>query len=268
MIHEVQVDDKTSIQVEERGEGKPLVLLHGWPLNKNMFKWQLEELSARGFRVYAIDLRGFGDSDKPHMNYTYNVFAEDVKKVIDELEIEGYYLAGFSMGGAAAIRHAAKFADERLEKLVLIGAAAPSFTQRQGYTLGQDRDQVDELIKNMQSDREATLKEFQSMFFYQDVAQDVKDSLISMGSQASEYAMVSSGEELRDADLRDEMGEIHVPVTILHGRHDNICEFAFAEEMERMIPTADLVPFEESGHGIYYEEKQKVNEEIVKLLKQ
>lgn len=263
--HRIEVEENVSLHVEDAGEGKPFVFIHGWPVNHHMFDSQKEALINNGYRFIGIDLRGYGQSDKPEQKYSYKVFAEDVKKVIKTLDLDKYYLAGFSMGGAVAIRFATKYADKRLEKLMLLGAAAPSFTRRMGYDLGMEKEDVTELIEAIEEDREAALKDFGGNFFATDVPEEAKDQLFQLSMEASKQATISSAKELREADLRDEVTDITVPTVIMHGKKDQICEFGFAEELERLIPASTLIPFEESGHGLNVDEEEKLNAELVKL---
>ncbi|SDN97154.1 alpha/beta fold hydrolase [Alkalicoccus daliensis] len=263
--HRIEVEENVSIYVEDSGEGKPILFIHGWPLNHQMFKSQKEALIENGYRFIGVDLRGYGQSDKPEQKYSYNVFAKDIKKVVEALQLENYYLAGFSMGGPVAIRFATKYADEQLKKLILLGAAAPSFTRRMGYDLGMEKDEVTELIEAIQEDRKSAMEDFGGNFFASDVPPEVSEELLELSMQASKHATISAAKELREADLRDEVTDITIPTVVMHGKKDEICEFGFAEELERLIPKVTLIPFEESGHGLHYDEAEKLNRELVKL---
>jgi non-heme chloroperoxidase len=267
MSHHIETAPDTKIFVEDEGEGQPVIFLHGWPLNNRMFHRQKQAIIENGYRYIGIDLRGYGQSDKPEENYSYNIFASDIQQVIKELELSNYTIAGFSMGGPVALRFAVKFADKDLKQLFLLGPAAPSFTKRQGYELGMDKEEVTDLMEALEDDRRSALENFGQNFYYQDVPGDVRAELLELSMQASKQATISSAEALRDEDLRDEVGHIHVPVTIFHGKHDAICGFEFAEDLEKRIPNAEIIPFEESGHGLHYEEAEKLNKEMLKRLR-
>ncbi|QKS72948.1 alpha/beta hydrolase [Paenalkalicoccus suaedae] len=267
MAHRIEVEENVSLHVEDEGEGQAIIFIHGWPLSSDMFRDQKAELPKHGYRFIGIDLRGYGQSDKPDSPYTYDVFAKDIQKVIDELNVDSYYLAGFSMGGPISIRFATKHADNRLKRLILLGAAAPSFTKRQGFDHGMEKDGVTDLMNAIKEDREAALKDFGSGFFGTDVPAEVDEWLLGMGLQASEQATLDSAAALRDEDLRDEIGMIDVPTVLIHGKKDEICDFAFSEYMAERIPNATLVAFENSGHGLQYDEKDKLHKELAELLK-
>ena len=113
-----------NINVEDIGTGTPIVFIHGWALNHNMFEYQFTELPKHGYRCIGIDLRGFGDSDKPWDGYNYDTMTDDVRAVFDTLNLDNATLVGFSMGGAIAVHYMSRHQGFGISKLVLIGAAA------------------------------------------------------------------------------------------------------------------------------------------------
>ncbi len=128
----IEVEKGVKLHVTDLGEGQPIVLIHGWPLSDAMYEYQYQYLSRKGFRVIGITLRGFGKSDKPYGRYDFDVFSDDIKVVLDKLEIENATLGGFSMGGAVVIHYVTKYDSAHVGKLALFGAAAPSWKQREG----------------------------------------------------------------------------------------------------------------------------------------
>src|SRR5690554_7596375 len=109
----ITVEKNVKLHVTDLGEGIPVVLIHGWPLSNAMYEYQYQFLVDKGYRVIGITLRGFGKSDKPYGAYNYDVYAADIKAVLDKLDVEGATLGGFSMGGAIAIHYVAKRSEER-----------------------------------------------------------------------------------------------------------------------------------------------------------
>lgn len=95
----IEVEPNVKLHVTDLGEGRPIVLIHGWPLNDAMYEYQYQYLVNKGFRVIGISLRGFGKSDRPYGRYDFDVFSDDIKVVLDKLKIENAVLGGFSMGG-------------------------------------------------------------------------------------------------------------------------------------------------------------------------
>jgi len=274
----VNVDEGVSIYIEDIGSEsgakdvlKPVLFIHGWPLSHEMFEYQFMALHKSGYRCIGIDLRGFGRSDKPSTSYNYDVFADDIKQVISALNLQGVTLVGFSMGGAIVMHYVAKFFSELVSKVVLMAAAAPSFTKRENYPYGLEKSACDDLILQSNHDRPKMVSDFAKMFFKSENSQsrEMLNWLFSINMEVSPFATVKCLEELRDADLRNDMQVVNqrnLPVAIFHGTHDKICPFDFAEVMNQGIKGSRLIEFNESGHGLNIEEKDKTNEELMKFI--
>lgn len=264
----VEVEHNVNLHITDLGEGKTVVLIHGWPLSDAMYEYQYQNLVQKGFRVVGITLRGFGKSDKPFGTYDYDVYADDIKVVLDKLNIENATLGGFSMGGAIAIHYVAKYNAAHLSKLALFGAAAPIWTKRTDYPFGFSQDDVNGLIQLSRTNRPKLLENFGNIFGATKTAlpSGLRNWLGAINQEASPYATTQSLIALRDTDLRPALPKIKIPTAIFHGVQDKICEFALAEQMQKGINNAYLVRFENSGHGLFLEEVEKFNTELVSFL--
>lgn len=260
--------NKVSIDVEDIGNGKPIVFIHGWPVNHNMFEYQFIELPKHGYRCIGINLRGFGNSDKPWEGYNYDTMSDDIKAVLDTLNLQKATLVGFSMGGAIAIHYMARHNQDHVAKLVLLAAAAPCFTKREDFPYGLDKSAVDDLIHQTYADRPSMLKNFSEIFFAapEKLSSEFKTWNLSLGLSASAYATIQCAMELRDADLRSDLARIKVSTLILHGTNDRICLFDLARAMHDGIKGSQLIPIEKAGHGFYYEERERVNSELMDFI--
>ncbi|WP_108671036.1 alpha/beta fold hydrolase [Peribacillus acanthi] len=267
MEHYIKVEKNVSLFVNDIGRGTPILCIHGWPVNHKMYEYQMNEIPKKGFRFIGVDLRGFGKSSHPWEGYTYDRMADDIRKVVDALKLKKFILAGFSMGGAVAIRYMARHKSHRVSKLMLFGAAAPSFVQRPGYSYGKTREEVNVLIKSVQTNRPKALEDFGKLFFYKKVDPSFSLWFQSLEWEASSYGTIFSLEALRDEDLRKDFTSITVPTAIFHGVLDKICPFEFAKEMNKAIKGSTLVPFEKSGHGLFFDELEKFNRELFLFLR-
>ena len=269
MFHKINGVNNIKINVEDLGEGKPVVFLHGWPVNHNMFEYQFTELLDRNnYRCIGIDLRGFGESDKPKDGYNYNTMSDDVKAVLDTLDIKDATLIGFSMGGAIAIRYITRHKAAHVNKLILLGAAAPCFTKRNDFHFGIEKSAVNDIISQTYSDRPTMLKNFSHIFFKCPDRLSTEFNIwnLSLALSASAYATIQCALELRDADLRADLDAINIPTLILHGIDDHICLFDLAKVMHQKIKNSKLVPIANAGHGFYFEDRELVNSEIIKFI--
>lgn len=263
----IEVAPGIRLHVRDWGHGRPIVLIHGWPFSNDMYDYQMTELAEKGFRAISISLRGFGKSDKPWGTYDYDVYADDLKAILDQLDLRDVTLGGFSMGGAISIHYLARHKGSRVSKLALFAAAAPVWTKREDYPYGLERSEADALIKAVDVDRPRLFADFGKIFGLTETSVNpgLAAWLHSIGMQASPYAVAQSVVALRDTDLSPELATIDAPTAIFHAVGDKICPFAFAEEMAKRIKNARIIRFEKSGHGLFLEEKEKFNRELIKF---
>lgn len=263
----IEVEANVRLHINDGGNGRPVVFIHGWPLSDEMFEYQYSHLMKAGFRVIGITLRGFGKSDKPYGSYDYDIHAADIKCVLNKLEIKDAVMVGFSMGGPIAIRYVTKDGGAHVSKLVLCGAAAPLWTQRDDFPYNLPKSAVDELIALNYKDRPKLLNNFAGIFSATENALNdgIGNWLFGIGLSASSHAMGECLVALRDTDLRDDLGKITLPTLIMHGKKDKICSFDLAEQMKAGISDSNIIAFEKSGHSLFLEETEKFNMELVKF---
>jgi pimeloyl-ACP methyl ester carboxylesterase len=263
----IEVEPNVRLHVTDAGEGRPIVLIPGWPLSDEMYEYQYNDLINKNFRVIGITLRGFGKSDKPYGAYNYDVHALDIKKILDKLAIKDAVLAGFSMGGAIGIRFAALDNDDQVSKLVLIGAAAPIWTQRKDFPYNLPKSAVDDLIKLNYQDRPKLLSDFAKIFSATETSlnEGIGNWLNGICLSASSHATAKCLVALRDTDLRNDLRKITIPTVIMHGKKDKICSFDLAKQLKIGILDSHIVAFENSGHSLFLEETPKFNAELIKF---
>jgi non-heme chloroperoxidase len=263
----IEVEPNVRLHVTDAGQGRPIVLIPGWPLSDEMFEYQYQALVNNNFRVIGITLRGFGKSDKPFGAYDYDIHALDISKILDKLNLKDVVLGGFSMGGAIAIRVAALDNDGQISKLVLIGAAAPIWTQRDDFPYNLPISAVNELIKLNSRDRPQLLADFAKIFSAKEnsLSEGIGNWLNSICLSASSHATSECLIALRDTDLRKDLEKITIPTLIMHGKKDKICSFDLAEQMKAGISKSHIVAFHISGHSLFLEETYKFNTELIKF---
>lgn len=271
MGYYVRVEPNVKVYVEDLNpQGKKTILfLHGWPGSHKLFEYQFNVLPKMGYRCIGLDTRGFGNSDKPWGGYDYDRLSDDVRSVIETLKLQNIILCGHSTGGAIAIRYMSKHKEYEVSKLALFAAAAPSLIKRSYFPYGLSKESVKEIIKGTYNDRPNMLKDFGNMFFFQKITEAFSDWFFQLGLQAASWATASVantwlGEEL----LFDNLKKINVPTLILHGIHDKVCLFPLAEAQMQGIKNSKLVPFKYSGHGLFYDERDKFNDELVQFIEE
>lgn len=268
MKYFIKTSDNARILVEDLNSDieKTILFIHGWPLNHNVFEYQLDFFPDKGYRCIGVDLRGFGESDRPYNNYDYDTLASDIKKIIDILDLKDITLVGHSMGGAIALRFLSKYNCHRISKLCLIGAAAPSWIKTKDFPYGFTEDTVNNFIKDSLSDRPNLLKSVSDQFFFKYISNPMLNWFNNIALSASPWGTFKCLISLRDERLFEDIEKVTIPTLILHGIHDLICPYEFAKYLNEKIKNSTLVPLNESGHGAFIEEKDKVNSNLLKFI--
>ncbi|WP_164779660.1 alpha/beta fold hydrolase, partial [Paenibacillus kobensis] len=159
-----------------------------------------------------------------------------------------------------------RYGGHGLERLGLLAAAAPSFTQREGFPFGKTRAEVDQILANLYRDRPQTIAAFAENFFASQVSAPFRSWFQTMSLTPSLHSTAATLVSLRDEDLRGDLGRVRVPTGIFHGALDKICPFPLAEAMHRGIAGSALYRFERSGHGIFYDELELFNRRLLNFL--
>ena len=268
MGYYVTVKDNVNIFVEDLNPEcrKTILFLHGWPGSHNLFEYQFDMLPKLGYRCIGIDTRGFGNSDKPFHGYDYDTLADDVRAVVDALGLCDFTLAGHSTGGAIAARYMGRHKGYGVSKLVLIAAAAPSLIKRPNFPYGIEKEAVLQMIDETHNDRPQMLQNFGDRFFFQHTSQAFSSWFFQIGLQAAGWATAAIAKTWINEVLFADLEAIHIPTLIIHGIHDQIVPFELGEIQHKMIQNSILVPFEFSGHGSFYDQKDEFNEVLVKFI--
>jgi non-heme chloroperoxidase len=255
----VTVESGVKLYVEDINPGgsKTIVFLHGWPLSHKQFEYQFDVLPAMGYRCIGIDWRGFGKSDKPKSGYNYDRLADDIRAVVGALQLNNFTLAGHSTGGAIAIHYMARYNGYGVSKLVLIDAAAPT-----GFTT----ETANKFLAETLNDRPKMMREVTDTFFFQYITGPFSDWFFQLGLQAAGWSTAAIIVTLRDEKLDADLQKITVPTLIIHGIHDKVIPFAQAQQLNQKIRNSQLVPFDYSGHGPFWEERDKFNQTLARFI--
>lgn len=265
----IKVEKDIKVYVEDLNPDgfETILFIHGWPANHKMFEYQFNYLSSKGCRCIGLDCRGFGKSDKPLEGYSYDRLADDVRCVIDALDLNNITLAGHSTGGAIAIRYMARHQGYGVAKLALFAAAAPSLIKRPHFPFGLDKEDVLKIIRDTYTDRPNMLRGFGDMFFFQHVTQPFAEWFFQLGLEAAGWSTAEIAKSWLEECLFTDLTEIQVPTLILHGIHDQVVHFQLGEAQHHGIRNSILIPLEYGGHGSFYDERNRFNNELYNFIK-
>lgn len=249
-----------------------VVLIHGWPLSHEMWDYQMTALAEQGLRVVAYDRRGFGKSSKPWGGYDYDTFADDLKAVIDELNLDNVVLVGFSMGGGEVARYFSKHGGKNVSKAVLIGAITPFLLKTDDNPDGVDKSTFDTMVEKLRDDRADFLQTFGKQFYgvgmlSHPVSQAHLDGDFFRAYLASPKATVECVRAFSETDFRDEMRSINVPTLIIHGDSDKTVPIeASGEKSAELLPTATYKVYDGAPHGLFITDKEKLTQDLLSFV--
>src|SRR5580692_9423742 len=153
------------IHYEDHGSGRPIVLIHGYPLDGNSWERQERDLLAHGYRVIRYDRRGFGKSSQPTVGYDYDTFAGDLNILIEHLDLREVALVGFSMGTGEVVRYLATYGSERIRKVALFGSIPPFVLRTADNPEGVEGKIFDDIKATIADDRYAFFEGFFDTFY-------------------------------------------------------------------------------------------------------
>lgn len=270
MGYYVKVEQNVKVYVEDLNpkSKKTIVFLHGWPADHNLFEYQFNHLPKLGYRCIGIDQRGFGKSDKPYEGYDYDRLSDDVRCVVTGLKLDDFILAGHSTGGAIAIRYMSRHKGYGVSKLALFAAAAPSLIKRPNFPYGVEEEGIIKTIETTYNDRPKMLRDFGDDFFFQHLTEPFSNWFLQLGLQAAGWSTAAVAQAWINEVLFRDLEEINVPTLIIHGIHDKIVPFQLGKIQNQRIKNSKLIPFEFSGHGSFYDQRDRFNEELVKFVEE
>jgi non-heme chloroperoxidase len=267
-------ENSTSIDVyyEDHGEGQPVVLIHGYPLDGRSWEKQSAALLAAGYRVISYDRRGFGRSSQPTTGYDYDTFAADLKVVLDTLDLTGAALVGFSMGTGEVGRYLGTYGSQRVAKAAFLASLEPFLLKTDDNPRGVPQQVFDDAIAAARADRYAYFAAFYQDFYLTEE---------NLGSRVSEEALRNSWDVAAAAswfasseviptwltDFRADLPRIDVPVLILHGTADRILPIdSTGRPFHDALPNAEYVELDGAPHGLLWTHADQVNEALLGFL--
>ena len=257
------------IYYEDYGTGKPVVLIHGWPLSGASWEKQVPVLLASGRRVISYDRRGFGNSSKPTSGYDYDTFAEDLNKIILTLDLHNVMLVGFSMGGGEIARYLGKYGSKRVERVVFLSSVPPFLLKTPDNPSGVDKSVFDGIMKAISVDRLAFLSKFFSDFYNVDILEGkrVSKQVVQFSWNVAAGASPKGTFDCVSAwltDFRKDLARIDVPTLIIHGDADRILPIdATGRLLHEAIKGSRYVEIKDGPHGIIWTHSEEVNRELL-----
>jgi len=269
----VETTDKTTLFYNDWGSGRPVLLIHGWPLDSDMWEYQSVFLASEGLRVVAYDRRGFGRSSQPWSGYDYDTLADDLKALLDKLDLQDVTLVGFSMGGGEVARYMSRHGGARVSKAVLLAAVTPFMAKTTDNPGGVDRGVFDQMIEGLKKDRPHFLATFGKAFFGAGllnftVTAEVMQWASMMALMGSLKATLDCVRAFSETDFRRDMDAFRVPTLVIHGGADaTVPPDKSGRIAAKMITGAEYQEYPGAPHGLFFTEKDRLNQDLLAFVR-
>lgn len=263
----------TKLHVDDTGgSGRPVVLIHGWPLSGESWTHQVPALVDAGYRVVTYDRRGFGRSDKPLTGYGYDTLTDDLEAVLAALELTDVTLVGFSMGGGEAARYFTKYGTARIHSVVFASAVPPYLLQTAGnpdgpLTVGEAAKMTAALTAN----KDSFFDDFTTQFFSVEgrllVSEEERQAALALAEQASKAAALEAMASFANTDFRDDLTAVTVPALVIHGDGDATVPFeGSGARTHAAIPGSELHVVAGGPHGVNVSHADEWNRVVIDFL--
>ncbi|MCP2027285.1 pimeloyl-ACP methyl ester carboxylesterase [Flavobacterium sp. HSC-32F16] len=268
----IETAKNVKLYVKDYGKGKPVILIHGWPLSNEMWEYQIDFLVKNNYRVIAYDRRGFGKSSQPWDGYDYDTLTDDLSEIIEQLQLENVTLVGFSMGGGEVVRYFSRHQGKGVVKAALISSIIPFLLKTEDNPEGRPKEKTEATAASIHEDRIGFLDNFGKTFFGVNIINKPLSTPLleyyrNLCSAASPRATLQCGESLNTTDFRDELHTIKVPTLIIHGDDDkNVPIEVSSEKTAKAIQNNTFIVYEGAPHGLFYTEKDKLNKDLLEFL--
>ncbi|MCJ8139367.1 alpha/beta fold hydrolase [Falsirhodobacter halotolerans] len=263
------------LNINEYGpeNGRPVVLIHGWPLSGESWEKQIPALEGAGFRVIAYDRRGFGQSEKPSSGYDYDTLASDLSELLEARNLRDVTLVGFSMGGGEVARYMSRYGRDRIHSVVFASAVPPYMLKTDDNPDGPlTKEKADEMESNLRSDRNAFFDQFTTEFFSVGsslkVDQEDRQKAIELCRQSDQTAALECMKAFGTTDFRGDLPTVIVPTLVLHGAGDGTVPFeGSGKRTHAAIPGSELVVIPDAPHGCNVSHPEEFNTALLEFLR-
>lgn len=265
--------ESVRLHIDDSGSGRPVVLIHGWPLSAQAWAPQVSVLQAAGYRVVTYDRRGFGRSDKPASSYSYDTLADDLQRVLAQCQLQDVTLVGFSMGGGEVARYVARHGESRLHSVVFAAAVPPYLMKTADNPDGPLTQQTaQQMTIALEQDRQAFFEQFTQDFFSANgvlqVTESQRSQAVALCQQSAQHATLACMDAFATTDFREDLKRVTVPTLVIHGDADSIVPIEGSGlRTHRAVPHSQLVRVAGAPHGLNVSHAQAFNDALLTFLR-
>jgi pimeloyl-ACP methyl ester carboxylesterase len=264
----IETRDRAGLFYRDWGTGKPVVFIHGWAVNSDLWQYQMAYLAAQGLRCVTYDRRGHGRSSDPGRGYDFNTLSDDLAAVIEKLGLRDLTLVGHSMGCAEVVRYLTRHGASRVQRVAFVSASLPFVMKTADNPDGVDKSTFEKLRAGWGKDFPRWLGENARPFFAPDTSQQMVDWGIRMCLQTSLQAILECNRIDVETDFRPELPHVHVPTLVIHGDADVSAPLDLTgRKTAKLIPGSQLKVYEGAPHGLMFTHTDRLNAGLLAFIK-
>lgn len=263
----------THLQVDDTGgSGRPVVLIHGWPLSGEAWRDQVPALQQAGYRVITYDRRGFGRSDKPMTGYTYDTLSDDLHALLTGLDLNDVTVVGFSMGGGEVARYVSRHGQDRLHSVVFASAVTPYMMKSGDNPDGPlEKSAAAKMAAQLTADQDSFYDQFMTQFFSANgelkVTEEQRQEALALCKQADKEASLACMAAFGTTDFREDLPTVTVPTLVLHGDADGTVPFeGSGKRTHEAIPGSQVQLIAGAPHGCNVSHADEWNRDLLEFL--
>lgn len=268
----IKTKDSTDLYVKDWGSGRPVVLMHGWPLDADSWDDHALAIANAGYRVIAYDRRGFGRSSQPWDGYDYDTLSDDLADVLEATGAGDATIVGFSMGGGEVARYLSRHGGRGVIKAGLVSSIVPFVLKTDDNPDGVPADMIEQIKAGILKDRPNFLAGFLQDFYgvgwiTSPVSQEILDASLMMAMQAGLKPTLACVDAFAKTDFRPELAAFSVPTLIVHGTSDKTVPIdPTGRAAAAGIAQAQLIEYDGAPHGLTVTEKDRLTKDLLAFL--
>ena len=264
--------DGTKLYYKDWGAGRPVILIHGWPLSADSWDDQALALADAGYRAIAYDRRGFGRSDQPWSGYDYDTLSDDLADVMEATGAQNAALVGFSMAGGEVARYLSRYGGKNVSQAALISSVVPYMLKTDDNPNGVPEPMFAQMTAGMKADRPKFFADFFKSFYgvsalSHPVSSELLENSVDVAMQAGLKPTLACAAAFATTDFRPDLAAFTVPTLIIHGTADQTVPIdATGRAAAKAIPNAKFIEYDGAPHGLFATEKDRLTADLLAFL--
>jgi len=267
----VETSDGVRLFCRDWGTGRPIVFLAPWGLNSDWWEYQMAHLAGQGLRCIAYDRRGHGRSVEPDGGYEFDILADDLSAVIEQLDLRGVTLVGQSMACGEVVRYLSRHGARGIARIVLVATITPLFLKSPDNPDGTDISSLEKVREALSTDRPHVIAGAAPAFFgtaTNSVSAEMMEWWTNMLLQCPLRVLLNLHRVFTETDFRPELRTISVPTLIIHGDIDTSTPIELTgRKTASLIPGSQFKVYEGGAHGLPITHMDRLNRDLLTFAK-